>query len=289
MKAVKVTSAPLLAVGGVVVDSVPAPVKDFGIAVFGVHDKTALITGTAILLAAYAWMVGVVAMRSWRLALGAQGAWTGSRGQPLEHGLPLEQLHRDERLAIVLFDLVNGADVGMIQGGGGLGFALQQAQRRRGVGQLLRQELERHPPAELEILGLIHHAHAPAADHRHDAVVGHLLPDQSRWFGYRLGCRSSRRRSPRLHPLGGDQESVASSGQGFDVPGIVGGVAESSAEGTDGHVDAVVEINDRVVGPEPLLDFLPGGEAPIVLDQQPQDPERLLPKDDTLAPALGSG
>jgi DMSO/TMAO reductase YedYZ molybdopterin-dependent catalytic subunit len=64
------TSAPLLAVGGVVVDSVPAPVKDFGIAVFGVHDKTALITGTAILLAAYAWVVGVVALRSWRLALG---------------------------------------------------------------------------------------------------------------------------------------------------------------------------------------------------------------------------
>jgi hypothetical protein len=40
-------SAPLLAVGGVVVDTVPAPVKNFGVAVFGVHDKTALITGTA--------------------------------------------------------------------------------------------------------------------------------------------------------------------------------------------------------------------------------------------------
>ena len=45
-----------------------------------------------------------------------QGDWTGSRGQPLEHGLPLEQLHRDERLAAVLFDLVDGADVRMIQG-----------------------------------------------------------------------------------------------------------------------------------------------------------------------------
>jgi DMSO/TMAO reductase YedYZ molybdopterin-dependent catalytic subunit len=63
-------SAPLLAVGGVVVDTVPAPVKDFGIAVFGVHDKTALITGTAILLLGYAWAVGVVAVRHWRVALG---------------------------------------------------------------------------------------------------------------------------------------------------------------------------------------------------------------------------
>jgi hypothetical protein len=49
-------SAPLLAVGGVVVDNVPGPVKDFGVQVFGVHDKTALITGTALLLAAYAFV-----------------------------------------------------------------------------------------------------------------------------------------------------------------------------------------------------------------------------------------
>jgi DMSO/TMAO reductase YedYZ molybdopterin-dependent catalytic subunit len=62
-------SAPLLAVGGVVVDHVPPPVKDAGIAIFGVHDKTALITGTALLLAAYAWVLGQVALRSWRAAV----------------------------------------------------------------------------------------------------------------------------------------------------------------------------------------------------------------------------
>ncbi|TDO38725.1 molybdopterin-dependent oxidoreductase [Paractinoplanes brasiliensis] len=63
-------SAPLIAVGGVVVDNVPGPVKDFGVRVFGVHDKTALIVGTSVLLAAYAYGVGVVALRSWRLAVG---------------------------------------------------------------------------------------------------------------------------------------------------------------------------------------------------------------------------
>jgi DMSO/TMAO reductase YedYZ molybdopterin-dependent catalytic subunit len=62
-------SAPLLAVGGVVVDHVPPAVKDFGVQVFGVHDKTALITGTAILLAAYAFGVGVAAARRWWLGL----------------------------------------------------------------------------------------------------------------------------------------------------------------------------------------------------------------------------
>ena len=62
-------SAPLLAVGGVVVDNVPPGVKDFGVQVFGVHDKTALITGTAILLAAYAFGLGVLAVRRWWAAL----------------------------------------------------------------------------------------------------------------------------------------------------------------------------------------------------------------------------
>jgi DMSO/TMAO reductase YedYZ molybdopterin-dependent catalytic subunit len=66
-------SAPLLAVGGVVIDHVPAAVKDVGIAVFGVHDKTALLTGTALLLAAYAYGVGVLALRSWRWALAGIG------------------------------------------------------------------------------------------------------------------------------------------------------------------------------------------------------------------------
>jgi DMSO/TMAO reductase YedYZ molybdopterin-dependent catalytic subunit len=66
-------TAPLRAVGGVVIDHVPAPVKDFGIQVFGVHDKTALIVGTAILLAAYAYGVGVVALRSWWAAVGGIG------------------------------------------------------------------------------------------------------------------------------------------------------------------------------------------------------------------------
>ncbi|WP_213008694.1 molybdopterin-dependent oxidoreductase [Paractinoplanes toevensis] len=66
-------SAPLLAVGGVVVDNVPPAVKDFGVSVFGVHDKAALITGTAILLAIYAYGVGAVAVRSWRVALAGIG------------------------------------------------------------------------------------------------------------------------------------------------------------------------------------------------------------------------
>ncbi|MEH1123392.1 molybdopterin-dependent oxidoreductase [Micromonospora sp. CPCC 206061] len=57
-------SAPLVAVGGVVVDHVPEPLKQFAIDVFGVHDKTALLIGTVVLLAAFAAVIGVLALRS---------------------------------------------------------------------------------------------------------------------------------------------------------------------------------------------------------------------------------
>jgi DMSO/TMAO reductase YedYZ molybdopterin-dependent catalytic subunit len=64
-------SAPLIAVGGVVVDAVPEPLKQFAIDVFGVHDKTALLIGTGVLLAGFAALVGVLATR--RLAYGMVG------------------------------------------------------------------------------------------------------------------------------------------------------------------------------------------------------------------------
>jgi DMSO/TMAO reductase YedYZ molybdopterin-dependent catalytic subunit len=64
-------SAPLVAVGGVVVDAVPEPVKELGIRLFGTNDKLALLIGTGVLLAAFAAAVGVLARR--RLAYGVAG------------------------------------------------------------------------------------------------------------------------------------------------------------------------------------------------------------------------
>nr|WP_205807343.1 molybdopterin-dependent oxidoreductase [Micromonospora sp. HNM0581] len=64
-------SSPLVAVGGVVVDTVPEPVKRFGIEVFGVYDKVALLVGTALLLGGFAALLGVLASR--RLTVGLAG------------------------------------------------------------------------------------------------------------------------------------------------------------------------------------------------------------------------
>ncbi|RZU78139.1 DMSO/TMAO reductase YedYZ molybdopterin-dependent catalytic subunit [Micromonospora kangleipakensis] len=64
-------SAPLIAVGGLVVDVVPESLKQFAIALFGTYDKIALLVGTALLLAAFAAVLGVLAAR--RLWIGLAG------------------------------------------------------------------------------------------------------------------------------------------------------------------------------------------------------------------------
>jgi DMSO/TMAO reductase YedYZ molybdopterin-dependent catalytic subunit len=64
-------SAPLVAVGGVVVDAVPEPVKEFGVRLFYTHDKLALQIGTGVLLAVFAAGIGLLARR--RLAYGLAG------------------------------------------------------------------------------------------------------------------------------------------------------------------------------------------------------------------------
>ncbi|MFG1702963.1 molybdopterin-dependent oxidoreductase [Nonomuraea sp. M3C6] len=62
---------PVVAVGDVTVDLTPPPVKDFAIRTFGENDKTVLIGGVLVVLAAIAAVIGVLARR--RLAYGFAG------------------------------------------------------------------------------------------------------------------------------------------------------------------------------------------------------------------------
>ena len=52
--------------------------------------------------------------------------------QVLAEGLAFEQLHRDEGPTVNLADLVDGADVGVIERRGGLGFDAEPLERRHG-------------------------------------------------------------------------------------------------------------------------------------------------------------
>ena len=64
-------SSPVLAVGQAAIDLTPLPVKDFAISTFGANDKNALLAGILVILAAFAAVIGILAVR--RLALGLAG------------------------------------------------------------------------------------------------------------------------------------------------------------------------------------------------------------------------
>ncbi|MDE0189096.1 MAG: molybdopterin-dependent oxidoreductase [bacterium] len=57
------------AVGGLAIDYVPPPVKDFAIAVFGIYDKLALIIGMVVVTVVLGALVGKRAARRWSVAV----------------------------------------------------------------------------------------------------------------------------------------------------------------------------------------------------------------------------
>ncbi|MEV8511187.1 molybdopterin-dependent oxidoreductase [Dactylosporangium sp. NPDC051484] len=57
------TTSPLISVGGVVIDNVPAGVKDLAVSIFYTYDKLALTIGTIIVLALFAAVIGILATR----------------------------------------------------------------------------------------------------------------------------------------------------------------------------------------------------------------------------------
>jgi DMSO/TMAO reductase YedYZ molybdopterin-dependent catalytic subunit len=86
-------SSPVIAVGDAVITLTPEPVKHFAIATFGENDKVALVAGTLVLIALYALLLGLVALRSRRLGalgialfgvVGAVAALTRPAGSPLD-------------------------------------------------------------------------------------------------------------------------------------------------------------------------------------------------------------
>ena len=84
---------------------------------------------------------------------------------------PIQKLHDDEALLALLDNVVNRADVGMIQCRGGFRFTPETGQCLRVFGYFVWQELEGNKPAELHILSLIDDAHPAAAQLFDDAVV----------------------------------------------------------------------------------------------------------------------
>ena len=90
----------------------------------------------------------------------------------LLQGLPFQQLHDDEGAAIKLGDVVNCADVRVIQSGSSARLSLKTAERQWVMSDPIRQELERHEAVQAGILGFVNHTHSATAQLLDDAVMG---------------------------------------------------------------------------------------------------------------------
>ena len=98
--------------------------------------------------------------------------------EPRLQRLAVDERHRDERAPVrQLLDVVNRADVGVIERGRGAGFGNEAPPGVLVPHQLRRQELQRDEPAEPQVLGLVDDAHAARANLGEDAIVGDRLAD----------------------------------------------------------------------------------------------------------------
>ena len=91
-------------------------------------------------------------------------------GDDLGQGLSLDQLHGQEVETVGLLDGMDGDDVGVVEGGQGLGLPLEALQPLALRGQLHRQDLEGHVPLQPRIAGPVDLPHPPGPEGCQDFV-----------------------------------------------------------------------------------------------------------------------
>ena len=89
----------------------------------------------------------------------------------------VQKLHGDERTALLLANVVNRADVGVVQCGRGLCFTLKAGQRLRVSGDFIGQEFQGDKSAQPGVLGLVDDPHPAATELLDNAVVRDGLAD----------------------------------------------------------------------------------------------------------------
>ncbi len=89
----------------------------------------------------------------------------------------VQEFHGDEGMAFVFADVVDSADVGMIQSRGRLRFALETGEGLRVAGNVIGQEFQSDETVQAGVFGLVDHTHAAAAELFDNAVVRDGLAD----------------------------------------------------------------------------------------------------------------
>jgi len=102
----------------------------------------------------------------------------GLTGDAMLQGEAVEKFHGDEGLAVLFADVVDSADVVVIERGSGLRFTLKPSEGLRVARDVLRQKFQRDEAAQARVFGFVNDAHASAAEFFDDAIVRNGLADQ---------------------------------------------------------------------------------------------------------------
>jgi len=93
--------------------------------------------------------------------------------------LALQKFHGQKQFAVGFLNVVNRADVRVVQRRRRPRFSPQPLQRLAVFGIFLRQKLQGHEAAQLGVLGLVDHTHAAATELFHDAIMRDGFADHS--------------------------------------------------------------------------------------------------------------
>jgi hypothetical protein len=104
----------------------------------------------------------------------------GSAGDPMFQRNPVKKLHNKEWMAMLLSDLMEGADIGVIECRSRLGFALEPRQGLSVLGDVIGQKLQHYKSVESYVLGLVDNTHSAA-------TRAFRRSCNARWFGRSFG------------------------------------------------------------------------------------------------------
>ena len=90
---------------------------------------------------------------------------------------PLEEFHHEERASVLLADIVDGADVGVIQRRCGTRLAAEPSKSLGILGEVRGQGLQRSEALQPRVLSFVDHAHSAAAQLLDDAIVRERVTD----------------------------------------------------------------------------------------------------------------
>jgi hypothetical protein len=85
--------------------------------------------------------------------------------------LAFETLHGNEGFAMFLADVINRADIRVIQRGCRLGFAAEPAEGLSIIGEVRREKLQGDEAVQARVLRFVHDTHASTAELLDDAVM----------------------------------------------------------------------------------------------------------------------